>query len=449
MRALPWILRVEIVSLAVLVVVLLATYGATPYFVSDPADPSANLVTRASRMIAGLLVLGTLALALLAPRLSVRGGDHAGLAALPLPPTAVAGFRADRLAFVALPILILGLGALLPPAGWHEGAVSACAIAAWIAWLWAASQIAAALDALCLEGRWGPGVGGVLARVVGLLAVPLVFFLYRAARESTESLVDLHRASSLLVTAGLGLGLAAVSRLAATIAGASAAAAERRLAEQLWVRRWRKRIAVKRSRRAPALVRGPGSALAWKDALVAARKPAVRSQWLLAALLLWLPLLVVLRPGVPPPWVFAGLVQVLGAAAAGAAVLLLWYHELPVCAFGTPVSRRMQWAAKALPLLAVVLGAAVALTIVAWILASAHTARVLLLWTGVSGASLVLAAANLGQASPPTSPLGQNLYGLGLFCCVLVGSVYPGIGWLALAGFALYTLHSLARDPRA
>jgi hypothetical protein len=107
------------------------------------------------------------------------------------------------------------------------------------------------------------------------------------------------------------------------------------------------------------------------------------------------------------------------------------------------------WTAKALPALGLVLGAAIALSAIAVFRANLHTGRVLLLWTGVSGASLVLAAANLGQASPPWSPLGQNLYGLGLFACVIVGSVYPLVGWLVLAAFALYTLRSLARDSRS
>jgi hypothetical protein len=117
--------------------------------------------------------------------------------------------------------------------------------------------------------------------------------------------------------------------------------------------------------------------------------------------------------------------------------------------FSAPVPRRVTWLAKTAPALALVLGSAAALSAIAAVRANAHTGRVLLLWTGVSGASLVLAAANLGQASPPRSPLGQNLYGLGLFSCVIVGSVYPATGWLVLAAFALYTLRSLARDPRS
>jgi hypothetical protein len=185
-----------------------------------------------------------------------------------------------------------------------------------------------------------------------------------------------------------------------------------------------------------------------KDARLVRRQPALRGQWILSLFLLLFPLAIVLRPEAPP-WVFSGLVVVLGAAAAGVGVLLLWFHEQPMFLFATPVRRRVPWGAKALPALGLVLAAALALSAIAWFKANAHTGRILFLWTGVSGVSLVMAAANLGQASPPRSALGQNLYGLGLFSCVLVGSVYPGIGWLVLAAFAGYTLHSLARDPRS
>ena len=72
----------------------------------------------------------------------------------------------------------------------------------------------------------------------------------------------------------------------------------------------------------------------------------------------------------------------------------------------------------------------------------------LALWTGGSGCSLVIAAANLGAATPSRSALGQNLYALGLLSTFLVGAVYPIVGWVLLSVFALYTLRALARDPR-
>src|SRR5690242_20430015 len=156
-RALPLFLRLEIVGLTVFSVVLLATYGATSYYEADPLDPGASLVTRVSRLVAAGLALSTLVLALLAPRVSVRSSEARGLAALPIPPRARAAFRADRLAFLALPMLVLGCGIFLHPLAFGKGAVSLGAVLAWTAWLWAASQLVAALDALCLEGRWGPG----------------------------------------------------------------------------------------------------------------------------------------------------------------------------------------------------------------------------------------------------------------------------------------------------
>lgn len=448
MLSLPLVLRLEILSLAVLTVVLLATYGAQSYYEADPADPTASLVTRVSRLVAASLALSSLALSLLAPRVSVRGGDARGLAALPVPPRALAAFRADRLAFLSLPMLVLGLGLFLHPLAFGQGRVSAFAVLAWTAWLWAASQLVAAVDALCLEGRWGPGLLGVAGRAAPFLAPILLVFLYGEARAATGRVIDLDRASSFAVTAVLGVALGAILRALAERWGAAAWPAEMRLAEHLAIRRWKRGRT--RALRATHRHTPRTRTLAWmeKDARLVRRMASLRGQWIFAAVLCVLPLVLVLRPE-PPPWVFAGLVIVLGAAATGVGLLLLWYHEQPLFVFVAPVPRTVPWTAKAVPALALVLGSAVALSAIALFRANAHTGRVLLLWTGVSGASLVLAAANLGQASPPRSPLGQNLYGLGLFACVIVGSVYPLVGWLVLAAFALYTLRSLARDPRS
>ena len=452
-RSLPLVLRLEIVGLAVVSVVLLATYGATSYYEPDPTDPQASLVTRVSRLVAASLALSTLVLALLAPRVSVRGGDARGLAALPVPPRARAAFRADRLAFLSVPMLVLGFGLFLHPAAFGQGTVSAFAVLAWTAWLWAASQLVQAVDAHCLEGRWGPGLGGIAGRAVIFLSPVLLVFLYGEARVATGAVIDLDRAASFAGTAALGVALGVLCRVLAERAGAAAWPAEMRLAEHLAIRRWKRRrarasrAAVTRRHRADTPRR---RTLAWmaKDARLVLRIASLRGQWILAFVLCVLPLALVLDRQ-PPAWVFAGLVIVLGAASAGVGLLLLWYHEQPLFVFSAPVPRRVPWTAKALPALGLVLGSAMALSIIAAIRANPHTGRVLLLWTGVSGASLVLAAANLGQASPPRSPLGQNLYGLGLFACVIVGSVYPLVGWLVLAAFALYTLRSLARDPRS
>jgi hypothetical protein len=308
----------------------------------------------------------------------------------------------------------------------------------------------AALDALCCEGRWGPGWKGFLGRAVILGAPFLVVIGYGEARALSGAWVDLDRPSSFAVTAAIGAGLAALLRLFAARAGAWSWPAEMKLAEHLAIRRWKRRRArAQRARLAPSRAPRP-RVLAWtlKDLRLVLRMASLRGQWLLCVFLCVAPIALVLQRE-PPAWVFAGLVLVLGAAAAGIGVLLLWYHERPMFVFSSPVPRRVTWLAKTGPALALVLGSALALSAIAAVRANGHTGRVLFLWTGVSGASLVLAAANLGQASPPRSPLGQNLYGLGLFSCVIVGSVYPATGWLVLAAFALYTLRSLARDPRS
>ncbi|HKA23498.1 MAG TPA: hypothetical protein VKF80_00820 [Candidatus Eisenbacteria bacterium] len=444
------VLRLEIVGLGIVSVILLATYGATSYYEADPTDPRASLVTRVSRLVAATLALSTLVLALLAPRLSVRGGDARGLAYLPIPPRARAAFRADRLAFVSLPMLVLGLGLFLHPLAFGQATVSGFAVLAWTAWLWAASQLVAAVDANCFEGRWGPGFGGLAGRVVILVVPVLVVFLYGEARAATGAMVDLDRPSSFAVTAALGLLLGAGLRLLAERAGAASWLAETKLAEHLAIRKWKRRRARVLVAGAKASRRAAPVTLAWmkKDARLVRRLASLRGQWIFTLFLCVLPLALVLSPE-PPAWVFAGLVVVLGAAAAGVGLLLLWYHEQPPFVFSSPVPRHVPWIAKAAPALTLVLGSALALSAIAAFRANAHTGRVLLLWTAVSGASLVLAAANLGQASPPRSSLGQNLYGLGLFACVIVGSVYPLVGWLVLAAFALYTLRSLARDPRS
>jgi len=448
-RALPLFLRLEIVGLTMFSVVLLATYGATSYYEADPLDPGASLVTRVSRLVAAGLALSTLVLALLAPRLSVRSSEARGLAALPIPPRARAAFRADRLAFLALPMLVLGFGIFLHPLAFGKGTVSFFALVAWTAWLWAATQLVAALDALCLEGRWGPVWKGFLGRAVILAAPFAMVFAYGEARSLTALVADLDRPYSFALTAAIGVVLGAVLRIVAAGIGASSWPAEMKLAEHLAIRRWKRRR-TRAARPRASSARAPRSrVIAWaaKDFRLVRRMASLRGQWLLAAFLCLTPIALVLQRE-PPAWVFAGLMIVLGAAAAGIGVLLLWYHERPMFVFSSPVPRRVTWLAKTGPALALVLGSALALSAIAAVRANGHTGRLLFLWTGVSGASLVLAAANLGQASPPRSPLGQNLYGLGLFSCVIVGSVYPATGWLVLAAFALYTLRSLARDPR-
>jgi hypothetical protein len=445
-------LRLEIVALFAASAALLAIHAGERYYGSDPLDPTVTTVTRLARVLAAEIVLATLVLALLVPRLHARTSDSGFLRAAPVPPRADAGWRADGLAAASLPLAALGLGLLLPPARWGEAGLVLLAFLTLVAWLWAASQAHALVSTWSPEGRWGPGgPGGLLGRAVGLALVPAFGAAFYAARELSARLADPGRAPSLLVTASIGALLGAGGRAAAVAVAEGSATARARLAEHREVLEWRKRRARQRRRMWP-VVRpwggGPITAWAAKEALVALRQPGLRAQWLLVLTLKVAGLGLALGARGEPPWAVAGLLLVLSDAAAGVAILMSWSHEQSAWAWGAPSRLRTQWAARALPALALSLAASGVLAATAWVRIGEHIAKPLSLWTVIAGASLVLSAANLGPASPPRSALGQNLYGLGLFSASLVSAVFPVVGWAVLAAFALYTARSLARDPR-
>jgi hypothetical protein len=452
LAALSPVLRFELAALALISMLLLFYYAGESYYALDPGEPGATLVTRLSRVVAGSLALATWALVLLARGWVTRAPDRAFLQATPVPARSLAARRADELAVGASLAFVLGLGLLLPPADLGQWNITGLGVLVWATWLWAASQMVAFVFAWALEGRWGPGgIGGFAGRLAVYLAIPLSLATYVVGRELTALIIDPRRSASLAITAVLGIGFGWAFRLAALRAAEASRQAELRQVEHQQTVEWAKERARVMLRRRLGFRpgRGPLAAFLWKDAALVWRHRSIRGHWLVAVLLIGLAFAIVLRPGVPPPLVFAGLIIVLAAAATGMALLLQWSNELPGWTWGSPASRAAQWAARGLPGLALVLGAAVGLSVVAAIRAGFHEARVVGLWTGVSGASLVVAAANLGSATPPRSTLGQNLFGLGLFSAILLGAVFPGwLGWVTLALFAAYTFRSLARDPR-
>lgn len=440
------------VSLLVLATLLLAIHSGQSYFQFDPSDPQSTNVTHASRILAAALTLAVLALVFFASRRSTRSPERALLQALPIPARSWAAWRADELAAASAPALVLGAGLLLPPIGFGDWPVSLAAIFAWAAWLWAISQIVALVFTWSPEGRWGPGgVGGFAGRALPYLCVPVALGLYFVAREISAAVSDVRSPASLATTAALGavIGIAA-RRLALALAPASARAAAA-VMERHEGSEW-KRARSRRAERRPRLwrprARGPLAAWIRKEAALARRHRGLRAQWVVVLALKAAALSVGLRPEPQGVWVFAGFLLVLSDAVAGVALLQHWTREQPAWTWGSPSPRSAQWAARAVPALAASLTGSISLALIAWLRAGPSVAKPLALWTGVSGASLVIAAANLGPATPPGSALGENLYGLGLFSAILVGAVYPVVGWGVLAFFALYTVRSLTRDPR-
>jgi len=253
----------------------------------------------------------------------------------------------------------------------------------------------------------------------------------------------------------MGVALGHALRRAALAVADRSAPAQARLAEHHAVLEWKRRRGgvrrpLPRGTRAWTGGAAWSGAAAWavKDLRVAARQRGLRTKWILVLLAKGAALAWVLAARGDTPWVLAGLLLVLSDALAGEALLQHWYHEQPGWVWAAPAPRRAQWAARALPAAALSLAASLTLAATAWAQAGAQVAQPLALWTVAAGLSLVLAAANLGAAAPPRSPLGQNLYGLGLTTALLIGAVFPVVGWVVLAVFALYTFRSLGRDSR-
>jgi hypothetical protein len=433
--------------------VLLAYHAGENYY--TPVDDGAGetVVTFASRVLFGALLLATAILVQFAPRIVQRASDRELVRSTPVPPEVEIGWRCDLLALAAVPLAALALGLFLPPLRFGEWGAVLSSIATWLVWLWAVSQCVAVVVSAAPEGRLGPGgFGGAVGRALHFLCVPLAGALYFGARELSGAVTDLGGVVSLWVTLGIGLALGLAARSFATTIAAAGEGARQRLAEHRATLEWKRKTSRRQRPRSSLLPRGGGrqAVMAWmaKDLRVALRTPTLRVHWGTVLALKLLALVLAFANGPRAPWPFCGLLLVASDVVAGIAVLLHWSIELPGWTWGSISPRSQQWLARLAPPLLASLAASAALAAWAAVAIGWEVARPLGLWTVVAGASLVVAAANLGSASPPRSALGQNLYGLGLFFSLLVSAVYPVVGWTVLAAFAVYTTRSLARDPR-
>jgi hypothetical protein len=448
-RSLPPVVRAELVGFVAIAIVLIAIRAAESSYGFDPSEPDATATTHAARLLAIALLIASAVLAAAAPRHFERAADDRLLRALPIGTGELAVAHSGGLLAVALPLGIVGIGAFLPPLAHGEPAVTAAAVLSWAAWLWASAMTMSLVAAFSLSGRFGTEIGawsGALARLLAVAAIGAAYFF---ARLVSTAVSPEHGSASLVVTAAIGAALGGLARWALTgVASISVVAADR--ARERWeIRTWRRaRFGFRRA--FPPLPRLFGGALgAWirKDTALALRHRTARAQWMLALGLEVAAIAVALRAA-STSWALGGLLLVGGAAAAGVAILMHWSEEQPGWRWGAPVSTATQWHARALPVLSVGLVGIVTLVCAAWLRAGGDVARPLALWTIVCGVSLVASANNLGAASPPRDPVGQNLYALGLFSATLVGAVFPVVGWAALAGFAAYTARSLTRDAR-
>lgn len=447
---LPPLVRAEIAGFFAVAITLIAIRTAESTYAFDPSEPGATPTTHAARLLALAIVLAAAALATAAPRRFERAEDDPFLRALPIPAGDLAAARAREVFGVALPLGALGIGLFLPPLTLSAPAVTATALLAWVAWLWAAAMAAALVEAFAPAGRLGPHrIGEWFGGAARFLLVPALWGAFYAARIVSGAITDAHGALSLAVTALIGAGLGAAARTSlGGVAHASRAAADR-VRERREIRAWRRgRHGFRRALPPLPRIRG-GPLVAWmvKETALALRHRGARAQWGLALALEAAAIAVALRAA-PASWALGGLLLAAAAAVAGVAILLHWSEELPGWRWGAPVSLTVQWTARALPALAVGAIGVAALVGAAWLRAGGGVARPLALWTVVCGVSLVAAANNLGAASPPRDPIGQNLYALGLLSATLVGVVFPVVGWAVLAGFAVYTARSLARDAR-
>jgi hypothetical protein len=410
--------------------VLLAYHSGENYYGSLADDPDETVVTFASRVLFGALLLATAILVQFAPRIIQRATDRDLLRCAPVPADVEMGWRSDQLALAAIPLAALALGLFLPPLRFGEWAAVLSSISTWLVWLWAASQCVAVIVVAAPEGRLGPGgLGGALGRGLHYLCVPLVGALYFGARELSGSFTDIGGVLSLWATLGLGLGLGLSARGFATAIAAGAEPALQRLAEHRATLVWKRKSTPRRQQR-NSLLPGGGSRKAisaWmaKDFRVALRTPSLRVHWALVILLKLLALILAFANGPRAPWPLCGSLLVASDVIAGIAILLHWSIELPGWTWGSTTPRSQQWLARLAPPLFASLVASAVLAIWAEVTIGWEVARPLGLWTVVSGVSLVVAAANLGSASPPRTALGQNLFGLGLFFSLLVSAA----GW--------------------
>jgi hypothetical protein len=145
------------------------------------------------------------------------------------------------------------------------------------------------------------------------------------------------------------------------------------------------------------------------------------------------------------PWALAGAALLLADAVAGGALITQMEYELPHVFFGAPGPRSRRWWGAALPHLALSAACALALAAIAFAAPDGGpaTARFILGWCGLAGASLVVMAANLAMAAYPETAVAQNLFWIGLLVCLILSSVLPLFGWVILFAFALVSFRQL------
>jgi hypothetical protein len=424
---------------------------AQRYYASGGGGPDhrAALVPWIVRVVLGLtLGLGFL-LARLGPRIFLRAGDEPFLTLTALSPGARFRHRAEQLGLVALPMVWLGAGAVLPLAWNGNAGLLLRGLALWLAWASVAWATCAAVSALAPRQGRGQAVWELGA---ALLAPALLW----GARLASGLVVPLERPDSLWVTAALGALLALlIARTAARtrwLLLRREAALERARAHDDRVRggvaRLRAAAQVRAGRRAlPRWARGT-LAFVQRNALTAVRSPRVGGPWAFSVLLKALGLALVLTPAATRegrPWALAGAALLLADAVAGGALITQMEYELPHVFFGTPGPRARRWWGAALPHLALSAACALALAGIAVLAPDGGpaTARFILGWCGLAGASLVVMATNLAMAAYPETAVAQNLFWIGLLVCLILSSVLPLFGWVILFAFALVSFRQL------
>jgi hypothetical protein len=434
--------QVQIVLGAIGLPALVADH-AQRFYTAGESGEAAALVPWIVRVVAVLALMLGLLLARVARGLFLRAPDETFLAVTPVPAGVRLSHRAMQLGLLTLPAVWLGAGAVLPLLWNGNAGLFARGFALWIAWAacaWAWIAVIAPLSPAAGRGQT------VFELVVGV--VPALLLL--GARYAGGRVIALESPDSLWVTAGFGV----------LLAGAGAWTLRR--GRWLEARREKTLESVRgrgdRRRRAPAHARdaaatlprwGRGAlAIAQQNALTALRSPRAGGPWAAGILLKALALGgIVAAPSTAEaaPWAAAGALALLGDALIGGAIITQMEYERPHLFFGAPVSRARRWWGTAGPALALTVGAAIALAVAA--LQVPHggwtTARFILAWCGLAGASLVVTATNLALASFPHVAVAQNLFWVGLLVCLILSAVIPLFGWVVLVGFALYSFRQL------
>ena len=423
---------------------LLADHAQRYYTAGSVATPDRTaLAPWIVRVVLALTLLMGFLLARLGPRMMLGAADEAFLTLTLLTARARFRHRAEQLALAALPMVWLGAGAMLPLAWNGNLGMLVRGLALWFAWAPVAWATCAALSALAPRGGRGQALWGL---VTGLVA-PLLLWL---ARLVSGLVVPLERPDSLWVTSALGVLLA--------VAIARAAAASRPLLARREVALDAARARDDRTRGRAGVARRPRGPLpAWARGSLAlgaaqrdhgAAEPArgrsvgVRGGPQGAGLAM------VLVPAAAldgRPWALAGAALLLGDAVAGGALITQMEYELPRVFFGAPGPRARRWWGAALPHLALSAACSLALAAIALFAPDGGpaTARFILGWCGLAGASLVVTATNLAMAAYPETAVATNLFWIGLLVCLILSSVLPLFGWIILFAFALVSFRQL------